>query len=57
MKPILLAPALLLLTACILNPQTYPVLSPADAAYDAANRSVRTGDERSRMISFGADVD
>ena len=55
MKPILLAPALLLLTACLPNPQTYPVLSPADAAYDAANRSVRTGDERSRMISFCID--
>ena len=55
MKPILLAPALLLLTACILNPQTYPVLSPADAAYDAANRSIRTGDERSRMVSFCVD--
>ena len=55
MKPILLAPTLLLLTACILNPQTYPVLSPADAAYDAANRSVRTGNERSRIISFCTD--
>ena len=55
MKPILLAPALLLLTACLPNPQTYPVLSPADAAYDAANRSAHTGDERSRMISFCTD--
>ena len=55
MKPILLAPALLLLTACLPNPQTYPVLSPADAAYDAANRSVRTGNERSRIISFCTD--
>ena len=55
MKPILLAPALLLLTACILNPQTYPVLSPAGATYDAANRSIRTGDERSRMVSFCVD--
>lgn len=55
MKPILLAPALLLLTACLPNLQTYPVLSPADAAYDAANRSAHTGDERSRMISFCID--